>query len=335
VAGRETQVVTTPAVLLVGAGSIGRRHLGNLRALGIERVGIVEPDPARRAAAGGETETYAGLTEAIQRFHPDAALVCTPPVFHVPAALELVRAGADVFVEKPVAATLDGVDQLIKESEERKRIVQVGYNLRFHPIVAAAAAQLATGAIGRILYAHATVAQYLPDWRPQVDYRQSYTARADLGGGILLDASHELDYLTWMMGAPATVSCEAGHASSLEVDVEDSATLLLGYPGGSHAVVHMDFVRRGYHRTFDFVGETGNLTGDIGKKTLRLDRGAGKEEGLALKEVDMYRAEMEHFLECVRSRKAPLCDLRQGKRTLEITLLAKAAAADGRRRSLA
>jgi predicted dehydrogenase len=327
--------VKVPAVLVVGAGSIGRRHLANLRALGVERLAVCEPDPERRAAAAGErTEAYSALTEAISQFSPNVGLVCTPPVDHVPASLQLVRAGADVFVEKPLAATMDGVDELIREADERRRIVQVGYNLRFHPVVAAAAARLASGAVGRVLYAHAQIAQYLPDWRPQVDYRTSYTARAALGGGILLDASHEVDYLTWMLGSPQTISCEAGKASSLEVDVEDSATLLLGYPRGAHAVVHMDFVRRGSLRTFDLVGETGNLIGDIGRKTLRLDRGASREETIELQEADMYRAEIEHFLGCVRGRSTPLVDLRQGKRTLEIILLAKEAAADGVRRSL-
>jgi predicted dehydrogenase len=327
--------VKTAAVLVVGAGSIGRRHLANLRALGIERLAVCEPDPERRAAAAGErTEAYSALNEAIARFSPDVALVCTPPVDHVPASLRLVRAGADVFVEKPLAATMAGVDELIREADQRRRIVQVGYNLRFHPVVAAAAAQLASGAVGRVLYAHVQIAQYLPDWRPQVDYRTSYTARADLGGGILLDASHEVDYITWMLGSPQTISCEAGKSSSLEVDVEDSATLLLGYGGGAHAVVHLDFVRRGSLRTFDFVGETGNLIGDIGRKTLRIDRGAGREETIELQDADMYRAEIEHFLGCVRDRTPPLIDLRQGKRILEIILLAKEAAADGARRSL-
>ena len=91
----------------------------------------------------------------MDRFRPDVALVCTPPVHHVSASLQLVRAGADVFMEKPVAAALDGVDELIREADERQRIVQVGYNLRFHPVVAAAAGRLASGAIGRVLYAHA------------------------------------------------------------------------------------------------------------------------------------------------------------------------------------
>lgn len=328
----------TPSVLVVGAGSIGRRHLANLRALGVARLAVCEPDEDRRAAAASamaNVETYAALSPALETFRPTAALICTPPTEHVAPARELVRAGVDLFLEKPVAASMDGVRELIREAADAARVVQVGYNLRFHPVLVAVKRLLAENTIGSVLYAHAQVGQYLPDWRPTVDYRDSYTARRELGGGILLDASHEIDYLTWLLGRPGSVACAAGKASSLEVDVEESATLLLGYASGMHAVVHMDFVRRGYLRTLDLVGETGNIIGDIGAKTVVLQRGTGAAEAIVLPVNDMYRAELEAFLDCVAYRRQPLVDLAQAVHTLEIVLLAKASAADGARRSLA
>jgi predicted dehydrogenase len=244
-------------------------------------------------------------------------------------AQALLNAGADVFVEKPLAASLDGVDELIASSQRTKRILQVGYNLRFHPVLTLVKRLLEDKAIGPVLYAHARVGQYLPDWRPQVDYRQSYTARRDLGGGILLDASHELDYVLWLLGNPVSVACVAGKASSLDVDVEDSATVLLGYARGAHAVVHMDFVRRGYARTLELVGETGNLVADLGQRSLRLERSRDEARDIEVPEGDMYVAELGHFLECVATRMPPLVDAAAGRQTLRLVMLAKIAARDG------
>jgi predicted dehydrogenase len=322
-------------MLVVGAGSIGRRHLANLRALGVRRLGVVEPDERRRGAVAEDgVEAFATLDQAIAALRPDAACVCTPPTAHVEPALALLRAGADLFVEKPLAATMEGVDRLAAEAVAGGRIVQVGYNLRFHPVLVAVRALLDGGTIGRVLYAHAQVGQYLPDWRPRVDYRHSYTAQAAQGGGILLDASHEIDYVTWLLGAPETVACAAGKVSDLEVNVEDSATLLLGYSGQAHAVVHLDFVRRGYKRTLDLVGELGNIVADIGQRTVVIERSRTEVTPVAVGEQDMYVEEMRHFLDCCRQRRAPAVGLAEGIRTLEIVLAAKAAARDGAGRRL-
>jgi predicted dehydrogenase len=184
-------------------------------------------------------------------------------------------------------------------------------------------------AIGRVLHAHAQFGQYLPDWRPSVDYRASYSARASMGGGILLDASHEIDYVTWLFGEPETLACFAGKASDLEVDVEDSATLLLGYPHDVHAVIHLDFVRRGYRRTLEIVGETGNILADLGRRTVGLERGREELTPMPVGTDDMYVVELQHFLGCCRDRRAPAVGLREGTRALGLVLAAKAAAAGG------
>lgn len=323
-------------VLVVGGGSIGSRHLGNLRAMGVTGLAVADPEEGRRRVheANG-VRGFAALEEAIAAFHPTAALVCTPPVFHVQQALTLVNAGADVFIEKPIGVSHQGIAELAAAARGRDRVVQVGYNLRFHPVLTAVRRVLDAGSIGRVLYACASVSQYLPDWRPGTDYRKSYTAQAGLGGGILLDASHEIDYVLSLLGTPATVSCQLGKASQLDVDVEDSATLLLGYANGVHAVVHMDFVRRGYKRTLDLVGETGNVVADLGSGTVRLERGKNDSELVPTETVDMYRAELAHFLDCVITRKQPMITIEDGRRALDVVLLGKAAAADGIRRPVA
>lgn len=322
-------------VLVVGSGSIGRRHMRNLRALGIQRLAACDPDPDRLEPMVAELgiQAFADFKEALTATNPDVVFVCTPPVFHVPQALQAVQAGAHVFVEKPLSHTLDGVDELIAKAEAHQRVVQVGYNLRFHPGLRKVRQLLSDGAIGRILWARVEVGQYLPDWRPWQDYRQSYTACRDLGGGIILDASHELDYIIWLLGTPVELTCMAAKVSNLEVDVEDCATVLLRFASGAQADVHMDFVQRGYARFCKLVGERGTIIWDYPANQVRTYQASVNAWEVITYDFDgnnMYVAELEHFLDCVSRAATPLIDLKQAKRVLRVALAAKTSAEKGR-----
>jgi len=304
-----------------------------LRGLGMKRLAVTDPDASRRqAAAQGAEPTFGEVERALAEFKPEMVFVCTPPVMHIAQARQAVRAGAHVFVEKPLAHSLAEVDELIAESKAAKRIVQVGYNLRFHPGLLRVKQLLDAGTVGKVLWAYAEVGQYLPDWRPQQDYRQSYTARRELGGGIILDASHEIDYIAWLLGWPVEVQCMAGKVSNLEVDVEDCATLLLQMANGTRADVHMDFVQRGYNRACKLAGEQGSIAWDDPSNEVRVFRAATKAwetEHYSFQDDDMYIAEVRDFLECVAEGREPRVGLADGKRVLEIALAAKSAAEQG------
>jgi len=234
------------SVLVAGAGSIGRRHMANLRQLGTRRLAVTDPDASRLQPIVNELglQGFANFEEALCTFKPDVVLVCTPPVYHVEQALRALRSGADVFIEKPLSNRLDGVGSLQVEAAKLRRVVHVGYNLRFNPGIQTLKRLVEEGVAGRFLWARAEVAQYLPDWRPWQDYRQSYTARRELGGGIILDASHEIDYILWLLGPPRELTCMAGQVSGLETNVEDCATILIRLRSGAQADVHMDFAQR-------------------------------------------------------------------------------------------
>ncbi len=326
-------------VLVAGTGSIGRRHIRNLHALGVVPLTACDSDPERLASVVREWDVrpFADLGAALAEVKPHVVFVCTPPVCHVPQALQAVRAGAHVFVEKPLSHSLDGVDELVREAKVRQRVVQVGYNLRFHPGLQMLRRLLDGGAVGRVLWAQAEVGQYLPDWRPEQNYRQSYTARRDLGGGIILDASHELDYVVWLLGRPTAVTCLAGRVSDLDVDVEDCATVLLRFPNGAQADVHMDFVQRGYSRSCKLAGQTGTLVWDDTANQVRRydgDRASWESLPYSFEDNQMYVAEVEHFLGCVASRAVPAVDLEQGRQVLELALAAHRSAERGERISL-
>jgi len=318
--------VTDHAVLVVGAGSIGRRHARTLRTLGVRALSVWDPDPARAAALAGDLQAdVAGSLEAGLAGRPSCVFVCSPPAFHVRQALAAVQAGAHAFVEKPLGDALDGVAGLAEAAAAGRRVVQVGYNLRFLPAIRALKHLVDAGAIGRVLWLRAEFGQYLPDWRPQDDYRRTYSARRALGGGIVLDASHELDYVLWLLGRPVAVRSLVGTVSSLELDVEDCATVLLRFPSGAQADVHLDCVQRTYSRGCRIAGETGTLEWAFGGpvRWFRADTGAWEEVGEASEFSRVYVDEVAHFLECVEHGKEPVSSLESARLTLEVALAAR------------
>ncbi len=227
---------------------------------------------------------------------------------------------------------MDRVGELRDEAEKRSAIVQVGYNLRFHPSIQKLKELVDAAAVGRILWAHVEAGSYLPEWRPWQDYRKSYTARRELGGGILLDGSHEIDYVTWLFGAPQDVACMAGRVSKLEVNVEDCATILLRFPDGTRADVHLDFIQRSYSRYCSLIGPEGKLQWDLLNNSVQIIRPGAPAEIIKFEWQinDAYMAELNHFLECARSGASPKFTLEEAILTLRVALAARTSAEERR-----
>jgi len=186
---------------------------------------------------------------------------------------------------------------------------------------------------GSVLAARAQFGQYLPDWRPWQDYTQSYTARKDLGGGIILDGSHELDYLRWLIGDVREVSCFAGRAANLEADTEGIAEILLRFESGCLGEVHLDFVRPGYTRDCELIGEAGVVRWDYRSRTVsKYKPGTREWQSLTIagKNDDMYVAEMRNFIASIQGLEKPVVSGLEGMKSLEVALAAKESAASGK-----
>jgi glutamate-1-semialdehyde aminotransferase/spore coat polysaccharide biosynthesis protein SpsF (cytidylyltransferase family)/predicted dehydrogenase len=325
--------------LVVGCGSIGRRHARNLKSLGVRQLGFCDTNAKALKQCREELngETFGDYGEALQQFGPDMVLICTPPVYHVEEALAGLHAGAHVFIEKPLSHESNGIQALIAEARRRDRSVQIGYNMRFHPGLQIVKELIDSGKIGRVLWLSAEVGQYLPDWRPWQHYRESYSARRELGGGIILDGSHELDYICWLLGRPTEVTCRAEHLSSLDVDVEDSAWIYLSFPERRRAELHLDFVQRTYTRTCKVVGETGTVVWDSSVQEVRwfsADQPGWKSIAYVFEVNDMYVAEMVHFLESLGNKTGPMVDLTQGRDVIRLVEAAKKSSEEGRPQAL-
>lgn len=320
-------------MLIVGFGGIGRRHLANLRSLGVDDISVVEPEPASRHAAESlGAHVFEDLPQALAD-HPTGVLVCTPPAEHLEAAVAALDAGSHVFVEKPISHAVPGVAELIERAGMRRRALMVGYNWRFHAAIRRLKELIAAGAIGRVLHIRAEFGQYLPDWRPGRDYRATYTAGpSSQGGGILLDASHEIDYVMWLAGNAASVTAETRARGGLEMHAEDTAALTLALEDGVLAEIHVDCVRRGYARNCAVVGAAGTLTWDYAFGVdISSPDGRSEREPIVPDINEMYVEEMRHFLDCVRGHASPAVSGEDGLRVLRVVDAARNAAACGRR----
>lgn len=316
-------------MLVVGCGSIGRRHIKNILSLGHEVAGVdLNAEYRKWVEENLKIKAYGNVKEAIGAERPQACFVCTPPSSHISIANFALDNGLDVFIEKPISNSLDGIDELIAKAKKKGLKVAVGYNLRFNKGVRKVKELLDSGKIGKPLYARIIVAQYLPDWRPWQDYRKSYTSNKSMGGGVLLDCSHELDYARWLLGEAESVTCIAKKVSKLEVETEDDAEVILELKNGAVANIHMDFVRRGYKRGCEIAGEKGNIDFVFGEKIELFDGETKETKAFDIKADpnEMYIEETKHFVDCVQHKKEPLVSAEEGRRTLLLALRAKEAA---------
>ncbi|MCW5221421.1 gfo/Idh/MocA family oxidoreductase [Verminephrobacter aporrectodeae subsp. tuberculatae] len=267
--GPTSMSAASPRILCISLGSIGRRHLRNARAL-LPRARIAvwrQHRPADGSVPEGADEVATSLQQALD-FMPDAVLVSSPASAHVANARPFVQRNLPVFLEKPLAARGQDLGDFPALCRASSGFTMVGYVLRFLPVLQAIRQALHDGLPGQVHTARAEVGQYLPDWRPGSDYRQGVSGQDKLGGGALLELSHEIDYATWLFGWPQSLQCSRARLSPLDIDVEDSAHLLLEY-ADKRLSLQLDLLQRVAHMALQIVGSKGTLVADLIRQELR------------------------------------------------------------------
>ena len=330
-------------ILFCGLGGIGQRHLRNLRQLLGDELQVhayrvrgqrIKLRDNLTVDEGADLErdyaivVHHDLAEALAE-KPAAALICNPNSLHVPVALECVRAGVPVFMEKPLASDLAGIDKLLAEVEQRRLPFHVGYNFRFHPGLQRLKALLESGFFGRLLSVRSEIGEYLPNWHRYEDYRQMYAARADQGGGVVLSQIHEMDLIYWFFGLPRSIVTHGGQLSHLEIDVEDTASSLMrcdNAMGSFPILLHQDYLQRPPVRCFKIVGDAGYAEIDLLANRLRVYGAEGElsEENdfPGFVRNDMFLAQARHFLDCVNGLATPQVSLHDGLQSLRLALAA-------------
>lgn len=318
-------------VAVLGQGSIGRRHAGILRDLGCE---VVAFDPAREAPELDGIARASSAEEAVAAV--DAVVVASPTSVHAEQAALAAEAGCALLVEKPVGMTAAAGREVADHAERHGVLLAVAMNLRFHPGPRSVRELIAGGTIGQPLWARFTFGYHLPDWRAGVDYRLSYSARSELGGGVLLDAVHEVDLATWLFGPARDVSAWIGQVSQLDIDVEDLALLRIGLAGGAVAAIELDYLDRSYRRGCRVVGSEASVIWDWSDESVRVLSDSGEIERRAAPAdvAPTYREEIERFVRAVADRRTDLEGTQlvsghEGVRALELIDAARESARSG------
>jgi len=309
-------------LLLCGFGSIGRRHLANARSLREDLdVTVVEPE---RALWTSDARFVARLGEAAGDF--DIAMICSPTSAHAADVEAIAGRARALFIEKPLAHDRDGLAAIRRVLADRDATTMVGANYRFEPGLLRVRELLASVAIGKPLSFRAEFGQWLPSWRPATDYRRGYAARRETGGGIILDRIHELDYVTWLFGAPTKLVAMAGKLGPLEIETEDTAEILLRFATGVIGSVHVDYLQREYVCGLKIVGERGTIEWRFKPTSVRVLGESGTWQTVLddpTPDVNaMYVAELRHFFDAIEHGRAPMNGVAEAARTLELALAA-------------
>lgn len=310
-------------VLFTGLGSIGRRHLRLLRA-GEETFDVhAYRSGATSRESPNDVTDHKSLEEALAT-EPEIAFITNPTTLHLETAVSCAKEGCDLFIEKPISDSLDGLADLEEIVEEQDLITYVGCNLRFTPVLKQLRDWLTVSRIGTVLSFRAHAGSYLPDWRPDQDYRESYSASREMGGGVVLDLIHEFDYVYWLLGDVSEVVGRADQVSSLEISSEDVSETILRTEDGAIGSIHLDYIRKTPRRIFEISGEDGIIRADLNAQQAILETQNHRHvEKFDYERDDVYRDQLTYFLTHVRDRTACQNDVAEAKRVLEIALKAR------------
>jgi predicted dehydrogenase len=326
--------------LIAGLGSIGRRHLHNLQALGERDILLYRTHKSslpedELADFPVETDLQTALAH-----RPEAVIIANPTALHLSVAIPAAQAGCHLFLEKPVSHSLEGLDELQSSLQKGNGRALVGFQFRFHPGLQKIALLLNQGAIGRVLSARAHWGEHLPGWHPWEDYRRGYSARHDLGGGVILTLCHPLDYLRWLLGEVHNLWAYAAHLSELDLDVEDTAEIGLRFASGALGSVHLDYNQQPASHRLEIIGTQGTLRWGNADGAVRLftasSNSAGGNSGWqsfpappGFERNQLFLAEMRHFIEVVRGAAEPACTLEDGIQAQRLALAAHRSAQTG------
>ncbi len=251
-------------ILVIGLGSIGKRHVRNLLSLGYNNISIVTRKPLPEEFF--TLVPYQSAKEALDASHFDTAFICTPTSNHLSIFFTLLQHKVvNIYIEKPLSHNTEDIAQALQLASTYKNNIKVGYDLHFDPGIQKLKQVLHQNIIGSLVSVNAFVGQYLPHWRPYEDHRKGMSAKKETGGGVLLDIVHEFDYLRWLTGEIDSVACWHVNTGSLEIETEEVAEVLLKFSSGVIGTIHLDYLQPTLVRHCTFTGTKGSITANLAK----------------------------------------------------------------------
>ncbi len=315
--------MTDPHLLIVGSGSIGKRHARNLASLGC-RISCVDPREERRKELAAETPvigSYPTIEDALSIGGLDGVVVGSPTAFHPAQTISALEAGLPVLLEKPVAKTAAEAHAM-REAERRTGVpVLLGYTWRWWPPLARVRALLGESAVGTLRHVQFHMSAHLADWHPWEPYQEFFMASAAQGGGALLDESHWIDLMIWLFGMPAELSGRVEKISDLNIETDDNVDALAVYPDGLRVSLHLDLYGRPHEKYIRFIGERGTLLWSADPNRLAIGRQSAhvwEAENFTFERNEMFMAVAREYLDVVTRRVSPSCTLTDGIKVMEL-----------------
>lgn len=314
-------------VVVVGYGSIGKRHIGNISKNTKYDIIVCSKKPYDDFLKQNKCQLFSSLNQCIN-LKPDVAFITNETHFHISSSIKLAKAGCHLFIEKPLSDSLHNIDKLMNIVKKKKLITIVGCDMRFHPCIQKIKEIISLGKLGKVISIKVENGSYLPDWHPDEDYRKSYAALKKLGGGVVLTCIHELDYLYWIFGNPIETCSISGRFSDLKMDVEDLSSILLRFKNNVIGEVHLDYFQKPITRSCKIIGTKGTLYWDSDSNLVKIynfKNNKWKNEFRLIRYTHnkKYVDEINHFFSCIKNKKKTINDINQGLNTLKIALAIK------------
>lgn len=293
-------------VVLIGYGSIGKRHVSNL--LKISKIEIIICTKQKiRNPSTKKIKIVKSVSDCIKE-KPDIGIISNESSFHLKIAIKLASAGIDLFVEKPLSNSLSGTKELVSMIKKNNLVTQMGCQLRFHKCLNEIKQLVLNKKLGKIISVRAECGSYLPDWHPSEDYRKSYASRKDLGGGVILTNIHEIDYLYWFFGEITEVFSIAKNSGNLKISVDDLAVGILKFKNNIIGEIHLDYLQKPENRNCKIVGTKGTLVWESETNLVKFYDNKNKKWSKVFKwsnydRNQMFKEEIDHFINCVKNRR--------------------------------
>ncbi|MBP9748725.1 Gfo/Idh/MocA family oxidoreductase [Patescibacteria group bacterium] len=330
-------------ILVVGGGSIGKRHLGNLAGIGVKHLSIVEPREDRRgeiAERFGDIAVYASEEEAYAAEKFDGVVVANPTAFHIASGEKAIAHGAHVLMEKAISDREAGVAEFLKRADDAGKLVFVGYTYRFSDTLQRIDQLVRDGALGKVFSSEITFSEWLPGWHPWENSKTWYMGRKELGGGELFDENHTIDFARWIFGEIESVSAFVGRVGDVTLDTDDLSKLICVHESGTVTSIHLDALGRKPRKEMWVTGEKGTIYWDSYMTTNRVELYRPEEKRTEIYPSSMVRNDMFvdqvwHFLELMEKGGTPIVDGWDALKTLKVCTAAIQSSEEGKRVLLA
>ncbi len=317
-------------LLVVGTGSIGKRHIKNAISLGIKPKNILAVDTQKKRLNEvkilGLNKVFENFDQALKEdFH--AAIICSPTSLHIKQSIQLAKRKKHILIEKPLDSNLNGSKKLIRLTKDNKLSIMIAYIFRFSEPIKFIKREILKNSIGKILYFRGEFSEYLPDWHPYEDYRTFYMASKKQGGGSILDQCHIMDLAHFLIGSFSSVQAVNYKISNLKINADDFSEMIIKHKNGVVSSIHTDIFGRSHKKILEIKGEKGNISWDFYKNEVKIFNSKNRKEKLFNKFNknfnDFYIDELSHFINCFKNKKKPKVSLEDGVHTMKLILSAE------------